>query len=280
MKLRELFSKMATRAGIPATDAKFTTALELIPADADVDDDVVANPLTQNLITSAEAEANPKIKGKFTAEAYNGFDALIDPALSDFLEPAEIEALKGDKMTTKKLTKLLEKAKAAKAASGNSTETALAITKLNEEIAKLKSDGESVVNSLKSQHEEERYYDRLAMKVTARNDVTDYAKAKEGRRVITDFRDTLDGMGGVLDLSTGKVMQKADRTLPLFIDNKAVDVDAVLTKTLTDNDYIKKSEPAPSTVITVPGGKPDAANEITPAQQQNAERLKKSMATT
>lgn len=273
MKLIDLFKKMATRAGIPETDAKFTEALAHIPADAEVDDEVVANPLTQNLITLGEAEANPKVKAKYTAEALNGLDALLDPNLPDFFDAAELDTIKADKSTSKKLSRLIEKAKTLKAAGGNQADVQKTITDLNTEIAKLKTDSATEIGTLKSQYERERYFDRLAAKVIARNDVTDYAKAKEGRRVINDFQDTLDGVGGVLDLATGKVMQKSDPALPLFIDNKAVDVDGLMSKTLTDNDYIKKSDgPAPVATIQTLGEKGD--NQVSEAQRRNAERLK------
>ncbi|WP_460973957.1 hypothetical protein [Spirosoma migulaei] len=264
---------MATRAGVTITDAKFTSMLELIPADADADDTLIANPLSANLITEAEAKANPKIKGVFTAEALNGIDALLDPALADFLEPAEIEALKGDKMTTKKITKLFEKAKALKLAGGSSTDTAAALKTLNDEIAKLKTDKDTEIATITSNHERERYFDRLAMKVTARTDVTDFAKAKEGKRVIADFHDTLNAVGGVLDLKTNKVMRKDDNTLPLFIDNKEVDADAILAKTLADNEYIKKSDPAPVAPIQTKGPTGEEV-QISEAQRRNIERAK------
>jgi hypothetical protein len=272
MKLKELFKTLATRAGVPDADAKLLEAINAIP-DFDVDDDTVAKPITTNLITETEAEARPKIKNKFTAEVLNGIDALLDPVLGDFFDQTEIDAIKADKATTKKLTKLIDKAKAAKAAGGNSAETAQAITKLNEEITKLKSDKETDINTLNSKHATERYFDRLGMKVIARQDVTDFAKAKDGRRVIADFQDTLDSVCGVLDIASGKVMQKADPTLPLFIDNKAVTADTLLEKTLTENEYIKKSEPATSSTITVPGGA--AKNDtVDPSVQRNIDRAK------
>ncbi len=249
MKVKDLFKKMAVRAGIPETDAKFIAAVDALP-DFDVDDESVANPLTNNLITSAEAEADSKIKGKFTAEALNGIDALVNPVLAEFMDQAEIDALKGDKMTTKKLTKLIEKAKAAKLATGNSAETAKAMENLNNEIAKLKTDKDSEIATLTSKHKRERYFDKLAVKVTSRNDVTDYAKAKEGKRVLADFEDMLDTLGGVLDVETGKVMKKDDPTTALFIDHKAVDADMVMEKTLSDNKYIKVSDPADTTIVT------------------------------
>ncbi|ARK13060.1 hypothetical protein A6C57_23475 [Fibrella sp. ES10-3-2-2] len=250
MKVKDLFKKMATRAGIAETDAKLTEVIDALP-DLDVDDELVANPLTQNLITFAEAEADTKIKGKYTAEALNGIDALLNPVLADFLDQSEIDALKGDKVTTKKLTKLLDKAKAIKAAGGSAADATKAITDLNNEIAKLKTDKDSEFATLISKHERERYFDRLAAKVTSRNDVTDYAKAKEGKRVLSDFEDTLESVGGVLDIKTGKVMKKDDPTLPLFIDNKAADADMILNKTLTDNQYIKKSDPVDTTILPV-----------------------------
>ena len=274
MKLTELFEKMAVRAGIAKTDAKYTEAMALIPADAEIDDDVVAKPLTENLITIAEAEAMPKIKSKFTAEALNGLDALLDPALSDFFDETELAAIKADKGTGKKLAKLIEKAKTLKTAGGTTTDVQKTLTDLNNEISKLKTDKDMEIGTLKSQYERERYFDKLATKVIARNDVTDYAKAKEGRRVISDFQDTLDSVGGVLDLTTGKVMQKGDPSLKLFIDNKEVDVDGLMQKTLTDNDYIKKSDGAAPVTTIQTQGKADGEPPISEAQRRNAERLK------
>lgn len=274
MKVKELFKKMATRAGIAETDAKLIAALDALP-DVDVDDEAVANPLTQNLISEAEAENRPKIKSKYTAEALNGIDALVDPLLADIFSPEELETFKTEnKATTKKIAKLLEKAKTLKQAGGNQGETAETIRKLNEEITKIKSDKDTEVSSLVSKHQTERYYDRLATRVIGRNDVTDYAKAKDGRRVMDDLRDTLDSVGGVLDIATGKVMDKKDTSLELFIDNKAATVDGLLQKTLDDNGYIKKSDPAKAdTVITTTGDQP-AAGQMTEAQRRNAERLK------
>jgi len=277
MKVKDLFIKLATRAGIPEADAKLTALVGQLP-DLDVDDESVANPLTANLITQAEAEANPALKKRLTAEALNGVDALLNPVLADFLDQAELDEIKGDKVTTKRLQKLLDKAKAAKQSTGNSAETAKAIETLNNEIAKLKTDKEAEIGSLKSQYERERYYDRLATKVIGRNDVTEYAKAKDGRRVIADLQDTLETVGGVLDHATGKVMQKADPSLPLYIENKAVDVDFVLEKTLKDNDYIKKSDPAPAGKVKTQGADP-ADSTVSVAAQKNLDRARQAAKT-
>lgn len=273
MKLKELFKTLATRAGVAEADAKLTAAIDAIP-DFDVDDDSVANPITQNLITEKEAENKPKIKGKFTAEALNGVDALIDGELGEFFTPEQIEEFKKDqKPTMKKIGQLLAKAKELKAAGGSSAETAETIRKLNEQVSSLNTTKDTEINDLKSTHKRERYFDRLATKVLSRADVTDQAKAKDGRRVMADFEDTLTAIGGVLDIETGKVMSKSDPKLELFVNNKSVTVDSIMDQTLKDNDWLKKSDgPAPQTQIQVPGGGGDA--QVSDAQRKNAERLK------
>lgn len=270
MKLTELFSTLATRAGIDATDAKLTELLATLP-DTEVDDETLANKISANLITESEAENRPTIKSKFTAQALNGVDALLTPVLAEFFDETEIAGL--DKSTTKRLGKLLDKAKAAKVAGGNSTDAAKAIETLNAEITRIKADSETTMTTLKSDFERQRYFDKLATKVIGRNDVTDYAKAKEGKRVLSDFNDTLDTLGGVVDLATGKVMRKDDPTQQLYLANKPLTVDAVLEQTLTENDYLKKSEPAQKATVTVPGAKPDAG--ISEAARRNLERAAK-----
>ncbi|WP_138994006.1 hypothetical protein [Larkinella sp. C7] len=273
MQLKELFKKLATRAGVNATEAKLTAAIDALP-ELDVDDDLVAKPLIDKLITEEEAGNRPTLKKKFAAEALNGADAIIDPILAELFTPEEIEALKKEeKATMKKIGKLATKAKELKTAGGNPTDTAKAIADLNTEITKLKTEKESEVNTLKKLHEEERYFDRLASKVIRRSDVVDYAKAKEGVRVVADFKDTLNTVGGILDITTGKIMQKADPSMELYIDNKAVTADLLLEKTLTENEYLKKSEgPGPAGSITVPGGGNEG--QMTEAQKRNAERFK------
>jgi hypothetical protein len=90
--------------------------------------------------------------------------------------------------------------------------------------------------------------------------------------VLADFVDTLDSVGGVLDIKTGKVMKKDDPTSQLYIDHKAVDADMILDRTLTDNKYIKASDPADETVIVKTEQKTDEG--ISEAAKRNAERMK------
>ncbi|UHG93281.1 hypothetical protein [Spirosoma oryzicola] len=263
MKLKDLFTTLATRAGIAETDAKLKAVIDAIP-DFDVDDETVANPIKTNLITELEAESRPTIKKKLVAQALNGVDAQLEAKLSKIFTAEEIEALKKDeKPTIKKLTRLLAKYDELEASSkpGDQAELNKTILDLNGTIEKLKTDNEVAVNAVRSEYDQKLYFNSLANKVIARADVTDYAKAKEGKRVITDLQETIEAAGGVLDFKTGNVMQKADPTAQLFIDNKPATVDSMLTKTLTENEYIKKSEPAGSTTITTAGG-----NDGKPAQ--------------
>jgi hypothetical protein len=273
MKVKDLFKKLALRAGIADTEAKLTALVDALP-DLDVDDDLVANPLTNNLITEAEAGNRPTLKKKFKAEVLNGVDALVDPFLKELFTDEEIEALKKEENPSlKKIGKLAAKAKELKTAGGNSADTAKAIADLNTEITRLKTERESEVTTLKKQHDEERFFDRLAGKVTRRSDVVDYAKAKDGIRVVNDFKDTLTTVGGILDIATGKIMRKDDPSMELYIDNKPVTTDTLLEKTLTENEYLKKSEPAPSGPIQVPSQQ-QGPGGVSAAASKMASRLK------
>ncbi len=277
MLLKELFKVLAIRAGVPETDAKLVEAIAAMP-ELDVDDDLVAKPITANLITESEAEARPTIKNKFTAQALNGIDAQVDAVLGDLFEGPELESFKTDnKATTKKIAKLLTRAKELKQSSKPSDQTELnkTITTLNETITKLKEEHEGAVNSIKSDYDQRLYFNSLANKVIVRADVVDYAKAKDGKRVITDLQETIDSAGGVLDFKTGKIMQKAEPEMQLFIGNKGATIDSMLEKTLTENEYLKKSDgPAPAAPVPVPAGGPDpAAPQQSEAQRKNSARL-------
>lgn len=272
MQLKDLFKTLATRAGIAEADANLKAAIDAIP-DFDVNDESVANPLRNNLITESEAENKPTIKKKYTAEALNGVDALIDKELGEFFTPEQIEEFKKDqKPTMKKIGQLLAKAKELKTAGGSSTETAETIRKLNEQITNLTTTKDTEVNDLKAQHQRERFMDRQAAKMLSRSDVNDLAKAKDGRRVMADFDDTVEAVGGVIDHATGKVMQKKDPSLELFIDNKPATVDLLMDKTLKENDWLKKSDPAPTGVVTTTNDKADEG--VSEAAKRNAERAK------
>lgn len=258
MELKDAFKTLAIRAGIPETDAKLVATLDQIP-DLDVDEDTISKPMLANLITESEAESRPSIKKKYTAEALNGVDAMLDKELGEFFTPEQIEDFKKDqKPTMKKIGQLLVKAKEFKSTGGNSSEAADTIRKLNEQISTLTSTKDGEIETLKSQHQRERFMDKLAAKVLGRADVTDQAKAKDGRRVLADFDDTVNSVGGVLDLATGKIMTKADPSLPLFIDSKEATVDGLMERTLKDNEWLKKSNPVPETIIEVKGSADDA----------------------
>ena len=100
--------------------------------------------------------------------------------------------------------------------------------------------------------------------------MTDKAKAKEARFVLSDFNDTLDSLGGVIDVTTGKIVKKDDPTLELFVGNKAVTVDSVLEKTLKDNDWLKVSDPRNESTVIVENKQKQAEGE-NPAQRKMRE---------
>lgn len=277
MKLTEFVKTLAARVGIADTEAKLTETLGALP-DIDIDDDAIVKPITENLITESEATNRPTIKNKFTAEALNGIDSLLDPALVDFFEGTDLETFKNEnKATTKKLTKLIAKAKELKASAkpGDQAELNRTINQLNETIDGMKTSHEEAINSLKTEHEHNLYYVELANTVVARGDVTDYAKAKKGKRVITDLKETIDQAGGVVDIKTNKIMQKGDPSMQLYIGNKPATIETMLDKTLTENDYIKKSDPAPTTPVQVPVDKGNGNDkpQQTVAAQRNSARL-------
>lgn len=265
MKLKDFIEKQAGK--ISSLDAaKLATELAKLP-DLDLDDEVVG-AIDGALITESEAENRPTIKSKFTAQALNGVDALLNPVLSEFFDETEIAAL--DKSTTKRLAKLIDKAKGLKSSGATPDEAAKTIRELNELVTKTKADSDTEISSLKSQFQRERYFDKLATKVLGRGDVTDKAKAKEARFVLSDFNDTLDSLGGVIDVTTGKIVKKDDPTLELFVGNKAVTVDSVLEKTLKDNDWLKVSDPRNESTVTVENKQKQAEGE-NPAQRKMRE---------
>lgn len=282
MKVSQIIKTLATRAGIAEGDANLTSVLEAV-GDIDANDDL-GKALTEKLITEAEAENRPTIKSKFTAQVYNGIDALIHKDLAEFLSADEIEALKKEeKSTMKTLSRIMAKAKELKA-SGKPGDRADAnklqeqynaeIEKLKAQLAEKEQKFEEEKKTLESSYNEKMYYTELGLQVVGRNDVNDFAKAKKGKRVIDDFKETLEKLGGVLDISTGKIMQAADPKLELYIDSKKATPELVLEKTLAENDYIKKSDPAPQ-ARTITTGDPQAqATQMSEAQRKNLERLK------
>ncbi|MCX6217603.1 hypothetical protein [Spirosoma sp.] len=276
MLLKELFKTLAIRAGVPETDAKLVETIDALP-ELDVDDDIIVKPITGNLITESEAQNRPEIKKVFTAQALNGIDAQVDAVLADLFEGPELESFKTDnKATSKKIAKLVARAKELKSSSKPADQTELnkTITQLNETIDKLKTDHEGVVTTLRSQYDEKLYFNSLANKVIVRPDVVDYAKAKEGKRVIADLQETIESVGGVLDFKTGKIMQKAEPEMQLFIGNKGATIDTLLEKTLVENEYLKKSDgPAPAAPVVVPGAPPADQSQLSEAQRKNSARL-------
>lgn len=284
MKLKDLFKKMALRAGIAETDANLVATIEAIP-DFEVNDDTVVKPLTTNLITESEAENKPTIKTKFTAQTLNGVDALIDPALAEFMSEEEIaEFKKEEKATFKKLAKLTDKLKELKAGGGKPTdknELNNLQKQYNDEIAKLKvqinqtiQDKDKEIEGIRKTHKQERFDDGLARKVLNRKDLVDFATQKEGRRVVADVYDTLKELGAQFDYETGSVVQSGDPSLAFFLDNKKATVDDIISKALTDNNYIKKSDPAPQNEIVIEQEKNRQDPKANHAVNKNLNRLK------
>lgn len=284
MKLKEVFKKLALRAGIAETDANLVATLEAIP-DFEVNDDTVVKPLTTNLITESEAENKPTIKTKFTAQTLNGVDALIDPALAEFMSEEEIaEFKKEEKATFKKLAKLTDKLKELKASGGkpaDKNELNNLQKQYNDEIAKLKvqisqiaEDKDKEIENIRKTHKQERFDDGMAATVIARPDLVDYAKQKNGRRVVADVYDTLKELGAQFDYETGSVVQSGDPSLAFFLDNKKATVQDIINKALADNNYIKKSDPAPKNEIVIEQEKNRQDPKANHAVNKNLSRLK------
>ncbi|OIN55658.1 hypothetical protein [Arsenicibacter rosenii] len=283
MKLKDLFKKMALRAGIAETDANLVATIEAIP-DFEVNDDTVVKPLTTNLITESEAENKPTIKTKFTAQALNGVDAVIDPVLAEFMSEEEIAQFKKEeKPTFKKLNKLSEKLKELKVSSKPADKNELnnLQKQYNDEIAKLKTqitqtiqDKDKEIDDIRKTHKRERFDDGLARKVLNRKDLVDFATQKEGRRVVADVYDTLKEIGAQFDYETGKVVQAGDPSLEFFLDNKKASIDDIINKTLADNNYVKKSDPAPKSEIVIEQEKNRQDPKSNHAVNKNLSRLK------
>ncbi|WP_234733403.1 hypothetical protein [Tellurirhabdus bombi] len=282
MKAKEFLKILATRAGIADTDANLTAFLDKL-ADIDADDDL-AKQFTTNLITEKEAENRPTIKAKFTAQALNGVDALIDADLAEFLTPEEIEAVKKEeKSTMKKISKILAKGKELKA-SNKPADKAQANDlqkQYNEEIEKLKASAKEIetkkdaeIEGLKKQHVQDRFNDRLAAKILTRTDVVDAVKSFDGLLGLKALEKTLEKVGGQIDYSTGKLVQTKNPELALYVDNKEATLDGLLDMSLKDNDYLKKSDPAPSTTVVTKTEPAAGSGQISEAQRRNAERLK------
>lgn len=253
MKLRDLFTQLASDAGIAADDANLIKLAALIPEDAEADDETIVKPIRENLLTVSAAENNEKIKGKFTALALNGVDATIDPVLVELLGEEGAKTFKAENKTThKRVAKLLEQFKAQKKG-GDTSEAAKTIQELHDQLSQIKSNHEQEVESLKSGFAKERFNDRLVSKILARADVVDLAKDEDGLLAMRAFDKRLDAIGGVLDLATGKIMKKSDPSLELYgSGNKPYTVDGVLDEALTEKKYIKASNPAPTNPVQVP----------------------------
>ncbi|NID09365.1 hypothetical protein [Fibrivirga algicola] len=272
MKLKDFLEKQAGKVGNAIDAAKLTAELAKV-ADIDIDDDV-ANAIDNNLITESEAENRPTIKGTLTARALNGIDSLLNPVLADFLEPDEIESLKGDKMTTKKLVKLIEKVKGLKTQGATPGEAAKTISDLNAEILRIKQESETKETTLKGQFARDRFYDKLTATITGRADVIDTVKEEDGLLAIKAFERKIDSVGGVLDVTTGKIMRKDDTTAELFVANKPASVADLLEQSLKEKNYLKVSNAAPTTIVEIPGKKAEQGEE-TPAQKNARERAER-----
>ncbi|CCG99831.1 hypothetical protein FAES_1821 [Fibrella aestuarina BUZ 2] len=252
MKLRDLFTQLASDAGIAADDANLTALAAKIPEDAEADDETIVKPIRENLLTVSAAENNEKIKGKFTALALNGVDATIDPVLVELLGEEGAKTFKAENKTThKRVAKLLEQFKAQKKG-GDTSEAAKTITELNNQLAQIKTTHDTELQTLKDSFARDRFYDRLKIKIVNRADVVDLAKEEDGLLALTALDKKLGAVGGVLDVNTGKIMKKEDPTLELFINNKPATVDGLLDDTLKERKYIKASNPAPTNPVEVP----------------------------
>jgi hypothetical protein len=263
MLLSTLLKNLANRAGKTDADAILIAALASVPQTLDIPDEL-CTAISSALITTTEARANSDLKKHFDALALNGLDTSISPYLDDLFEGDDLIGIKADKSTGKKVTKLAEKAKALKVelaeakAAGNTPDVKKytdQITTLNGQISTLTTGRATAVSeavsATEAKFERQIFESTLSGKVLSRTDVNDFAKGHGGQRVVDDFYRTVKAKGGVLDYKTGKIMQAADQSLPLFIDNKEATQDMLLQTTL-EGDYLIKGVGVPAGTVIVP----------------------------
>lgn len=261
MLIAALLTNLANRAGITAQDAKLIDALQAMPADLDVPD-ALANAVVAGLMNETEAKNNATLKKHFAGQALNTLDGLYDPELDDLLaDDPDLPTLKSDKSSTfKKAQKLLAKTKELKAKLA-AAETPKEVKQYTDQINKLTRDLSDAATKYEAEKatalaEQKRGFQKdlfekdFTAKLLARTDLNDFARAKNGRRVLTDYLEYLDEKGIVIDYETGKLVQKADPKLDATIDGQLVTSEALLEKVL-EGDYLKKGDTAPITPTTI-----------------------------
>lgn len=266
MKFSKFVGDLAKLSGLPEDHTGLQAVLgNAAIAGTDLPDEVT-NKIFESVLTMDSAKQNPVLKKHFTTTALNGLDTKVDE-LMDELEfddtaKAEIKTIKNSYERAAALTKKVKDLESKKFAgkAGDKDKLAEQITKLNGQIAEIKTKNEESIKELNNKH----LNDRINWQVNSIYEGFEYANPYSGAPVtpeqkklaILTAKTLVDEAlkSKALSLSSdenGKLSLRTSEGTDHFENNLPVDVAGFVKKTLLNAKAIKVTQAPP----TPAGGK-------------------------
>ena len=159
MKVGDLLSKFAAKAGINLADEKYKDlSLVIASSNAEIADEI-ATKISGSLMNMDDARNNIDLKKHFTAAVYDGMDSTINDLMDELgFEVQDREIVKAEQSTTKKQgalarqIKALEEKKAA-ARGSDKAELQAQINAKTNQIVELQKRHDEEIKALKSDYE-------------------------------------------------------------------------------------------------------------------------------
>lgn len=244
------FKDLATSAGVSPETNEALKALIANDALAGIEiDTVLAGVIKTNLMNVEAAKNNPALSKHFKYVHLNGVDGVLGSVASDLLSDAEIEALKSEPETIKKLQKLKEAFLATYEKKGTKKDKDAAEQereKLMTELADLKASIPTIEKAAQDKYNtilSDRDMDALLLKYEYGVDLPKDVIVRTGKSLITD---KIKSLGYALKYNPEEPIDKfslhtADGLKAYTKDNQPVTLVSLSDQVLAENKLLKVS---------------------------------------
>lgn len=263
MKLTDLFRDLAIKSGITDFDSNpaykdFLSLTTEIP-------DNVATAMQTNLMTLESAKANGTLKSHFFAQAFNGVDTELERLIGDDIFDDNFRTeIKGEKSSTQRMVKawtkqketlvskyekeLADLKKAGKGGGDEAEALKIQINQLNNQIASVRAEYDTKINTLKSEHEGELTNLQLEQMLSGFRYAFPAEMPMPARiaAVKAVLLPEINSKGLKIVRKDGNLaLLKSDGTDPYNETNQLITLKDLVSKTMADNKLLE---------VTPPGG--------------------------